>query len=121
MFDNIGNKIKMLAKIEFYILCVLSVIGGLVFFKSSVLLGLVIIIAGVFFSWVAVIALYAFGQLVENSDKIANGTNNVVQQANVNETNDMLKQANEIVTCPNCGKENKKGATFCAGCGTKLS
>ncbi|MBR1422364.1 MAG: zinc-ribbon domain-containing protein, partial [Ruminococcus sp.] len=22
--------------------------------------------------------------------------------------------------CPNCGKQNREGADFCAGCGTKL-
>lgn len=52
------------------ILC--SFIFGFVLLKSKNYMGIAVIILGSFISWVASFTLYGFGQLIENTDIIAN-------------------------------------------------
>lgn len=75
MFDNIGAKLKIVAKVFFWIgvaFCALTILGGLAS-AQSLQEGLVAIIsglAGVLVSWISSWVLYGFGQLIENSDKL---------------------------------------------------
>ncbi len=71
MFSNIGNKIKTLASAVAYIGIVASVITGIAVFTWSPLVGLIIIVAGSFLSWISSFFFYGFGELVENSAIIA--------------------------------------------------
>lgn len=80
-FDNIGGKIKGLAKFIFAILTIIALIGGLFFLikgKEVVgndvieIIGLLIIMVGPILAWINSWLLYGFGQLIENSDIIAN-------------------------------------------------
>ena len=79
MFDNIGGKIKGLAAT----ICWLGIIASLGIGISLISLeeeittaiGIVIIILGALFSWISSFLTYGFGQLVENSDKMANAQN----------------------------------------------
>ena len=76
MFHNIGGKIKALAKICTWIGIVSSILfGSFVIFESgfdeTFFMGLLIIILGPLSSWIGSFLLYGFGQLIENSDKIA--------------------------------------------------
>ena len=79
MFDNIGGKIKKLAKILCWVGIVLSVLVGLITViaagaanasASAVFGALLGTAVGVLASWIGSFFTYGFGQLVENSDKL---------------------------------------------------
>lgn len=74
MFENIGNKIKTLAKVLCWIGIIVSVVVAIVLFASDddlVGIGFLVLIGGSLISWIASFVLFGFGQLVENSDIIA--------------------------------------------------
>ncbi len=84
MFKNIGMKIKGLAKFIFWVLTILSVIGGLIIiiqaFGSSaansqdkivgILIGVGVIIVGIIVAWLQNFLLYGFGELVDSNQRI---------------------------------------------------
>ena len=78
MFDNIGGKIKGIAKFICYLGILLSVIGGTIIFffgidtKTNLFwVGLLVIAGGTLSSWLGSLATYGFGELIENSTIIA--------------------------------------------------
>ena len=77
MFDDIGDKIKTLAKVFCWIGIGASVIGGFVVMCTEnpaeydtylIFPGLLIMVFGSLASWLSSLTLYGFGQLIENSD-----------------------------------------------------
>ena len=75
MFNNIGGKIKALAKVLCWIGIVFSVIGGIAMMLSQqadqgVLLGILTIVVGCLVSWIGSFFAYGFGQLIENTDEL---------------------------------------------------
>ena len=90
MFNNIGKKIKTLAKVLCWIGIILSVITGIAIMAgggnysylsmngmqisvdsgAAVVVGILTILLGVLISWIGSFVLYGFGQLVDNSDKL---------------------------------------------------
>ncbi|MBP3415330.1 MAG: hypothetical protein J6L81_09060 [Clostridia bacterium] len=69
MFNNIGGKIKVLAKVLCIIGVVLSAVLGIVFICERLpLVGMLIVIIGAPLSWVASFFTYGFGQLIESTD-----------------------------------------------------
>ena len=89
MFNNIGHKIKTLAKILCWIGIVLSFIIGIAIMASGngsltingnyanvspVVIGIFYIIIGCLVSWVGSFFAYGFGQLIENTDEIKKNT-----------------------------------------------
>lgn len=89
MFNNIGRKIKTLAKVIAWMGIALSVLSGLgtmieivilanadtvlsyiVFLILGLVGGTIVAVVGGFLAWISVFILYGFGQLVENSDKL---------------------------------------------------
>ena len=88
MFDSIGSKIKAFAKAVCWLGVIASVIYGVRFMANgspaSIVAGLLTIAAGSFLSWLGSCMTYAFGQLVENSDKLVAQMEN----QNPNEGND---------------------------------
>ena len=71
-FNNIGKKIKTMAKISFYLLSVLFLFYGilLIIKTDNDILGLLWLILGPIISWISSFVLYGFAQLVDNSDKL---------------------------------------------------
>lgn len=75
MFENIGGKIKALAKVTCIVGIVASALGaiGLWMANSSnnptMLTGFVILAVGCLCSWIGSFFCYGFGKMVENSDK----------------------------------------------------
>ena len=72
-FNNIGRKIKTLAKVITWIGITASVIYGIVVVWLSnspifIIQGLIVMIVGSLISWLSSMALYGFGQLIENTD-----------------------------------------------------
>ena len=77
MFDNIGGKIKSLAKVTCWIGIIISLIAAIVMMISSkyaVLFGLLVLIVGPLISWISSFALYGFGELIETNCEIAKNT-----------------------------------------------
>ena len=101
MFDNIGRKIKIIAIVSAWIGIIVSILAGVATFLSTMIMFLpliasndflsslillfvslilsilgaaVVMIVGCLSSWLYVVLLYAFGQLVENSDETNENT-----------------------------------------------
>lgn len=69
MFTNIGGKIKIVAQVITWIGIVCSVISGVVLvINAGFIPGLLTAVFGSLFSWLGALAMYGFGELVENSD-----------------------------------------------------
>ena len=72
MFENIAGKIKSAAQVVCCAGIGLSVLNGIALLaREAVILGLLYIFFGSLIAWVASLCLYGFGQLIENSDRIA--------------------------------------------------
>ena len=72
MFDNISSKIKTLAEITSIAGIVISILWGVILILQGKFLGGAVVgVLGALASWVGSFALYGFGQLIENSDIIA--------------------------------------------------
>lgn len=78
MFDNIGGKIKALAKVMCILGIIVSVImafvtwfGGSRYGASTFLPGLITLVVGCLGSWVGSFFTYGFGQLIESTEYIA--------------------------------------------------
>ena len=74
MYTNIGKKIKSLAVVICIVFIVLSVLIGLVamaYDDKLIPIALLAVIAAALISWLSSFVLYGFGELVENSAKIA--------------------------------------------------
>ena len=69
MYDNIGGKIKGLAKTIFAIEAIFCVIAGIALMTSGggsgFLIGLLVIIGGFLFSWISSWLLYGFGEIID--------------------------------------------------------
>lgn len=73
MFDNVGSKIKAVAKVFAWLGIVgFGILGLIVMFANgdTPVPGLLIIIAGCLGSWISSLSLYGLGQLIENTDKL---------------------------------------------------
>ena len=71
MFNNIGKKIKGLAKFICWLGIVGSVIAGIVLCSLHMsVIGFLTIVLGALLSWIGSFFIYGFGQLIENSDII---------------------------------------------------
>ena len=79
MYDNIGGKIKGLAKAIFFIEAIATVITGFIILANSyyfegILTGVLVIIVGPIFAWISSWLLYGFGELIEKACDIADNT-----------------------------------------------
>ena len=76
MFNNIGGKMKALAKMICTIGIIASVIGGIALIGSGVhaIFGILAMILGAFFAWIGTWVLYGFGELIEQTTTIARNT-----------------------------------------------
>ena len=74
MFNNIGKKMKMFAKLLTWTITVLSVFAWIVtvasFGPKFIVPGISIVIIGFFVSWLLSLGIYGFGQIIENTDTL---------------------------------------------------
>lgn len=70
MFDNIGGKIKILAKVICLIGILGSIFAGIVVIANGhdLKLGVGIMLVGSLFSWIISFFIYGFGQLIEKTE-----------------------------------------------------
>lgn len=77
MYDNISEKIKILAKAEFIGLSIIMFIVGLVIMNQDedmVLTGFIVMAAGILAAWMYSWLIYGFGELIEKACEIARNT-----------------------------------------------
>ena len=74
MYNNVGGKIKTCAKVFAIIFILITFLLSVILLTShsdeDVAFGVILFPIGCFISWISFISMYAFGQLVENSDKM---------------------------------------------------
>ena len=71
MFDNIGEKIKGLAKATFIIMSIISIMVGLVvLYEELIGLSLFLIFICPIISWISSWILYGFGEMITNTSEI---------------------------------------------------
>ena len=71
MFENIGGKIKTLAKVFCALGIVVSVISGVLLFSYDFFIGLITLVLGSVGAWISSFCLYGFGELIEKVTDIA--------------------------------------------------
>ena len=150
-YDNIGGKIKGWAKWMFAIEAIAAVISGFVLMaqdEDMILIGLLVAVFGPIVAWVSSWLLYGYGQLIENSDIIAEEYNrknekhekdiaksNAKKEAQRREkvkvtiANPNIADDEYIdITCPNCKEELsytkeklQSGDVICPMCDTHIS
>ena len=74
MFNDIGGKIKVFAKVVCWLGIIGSCIVGIVAMEYSFLAGLLYAVVGSLCSWISSFFAYGFGELIENSAEIASNT-----------------------------------------------
>ena len=118
MYDNIGKKIKGLAKAIFIAQGSSMAITGIVLMcidEDLILYGILTLILGPILAWIFSWLLYGFGELIDKVSDIERNT-----RGETNETTSTLKTKKEtaapmlketvIKKCDFCGKENTNGA-----------
>ena len=128
MFDNIGERIKSSARVSSIIWVLLSVIGGIVLmFMESFVVGILVAVGGAVFFLGFFQLVYGFGQLVENSDIIAEEHKRVnekyekvVAKNNEKKQAQRKKQIKEAVVNPDVDEDEFIDIT-CPHCKAELS
>ncbi len=146
MFDNIGKKIKTLAKTICYIGIAACIIAAIAIFaiasdmmygaETLMGIGFAVLIVGPLVFWIGSFSLYGFGELIDNSQEIKEklcGTEkqkqkNVVNQETANDYKESLefspKKKNENclkVSVPEIvSEEMQEGMKQCPSCGRVL-
>ena len=137
MYDNIGEKIKGLAKVMFIVEAIAAVIGGLVLLVGKLLaIGLLTLFLGPVVAWVSSWLLYGFGELIDNVCRIAANTRTLKNESTsfntANNAVNKMESSKEISTkpffksvstnqtstqrqCPHCGETIT--SKICAMCG----
>ncbi len=127
MFDNIGGKLKTLAQVLCWIgMGISAFIGVAVLVSEDPLNGLLIGGLGALGSWVSSLALYGFGQLIENSDKLVLLSKRAAGPQEADTAMSEVRVAEPKATCcPHCqGKITIPADAVegdCPWCGKKLS
>lgn len=84
MFNNIGGKIKGLAKFMCWLGIIVSVIAGIILIigatnrngyysytdTNMIITGILVMVMGSILSWIGSFVLYGFGELVDNSSRL---------------------------------------------------
>ena len=118
MFKNCANKIKTLASVLFWLGLIGSFIGAIVLWAEGtdelVGIGFAVLFGGIFGSFSITLLMYGFGQLIENSDKIAKNTQGAkakkVEAPAAEIKNEDASDAQEVTSemlgdCDLCGKQ----------------
>lgn len=112
MFENIGGKIKGLAKIICWIGIIISVLFGIRLMGQAGVVGIFYMAIGALLSWVGSFVLYGFGDLVESANIICNLLVSKGEQVEHQKT-----KLADTWKCKNCGAENNFSSSQCKGCG----
>lgn len=114
MFNNIGSKIKALAKVICWLGIIASAVGGIAYIISMsrlynqsmmaviivFLAGLIIAAVGALVSWLSTFILYGFGELIE---KVSSIEENIPQIESI--ASAILSESRKIGTSSNAEQE----------------
>lgn len=104
MFNNIGNKIKVLAQFFCYAGIALSIFLGIriILSNNKLIFALLLIILGSIVSWISSFILYGFGQLIDNSDILVRKIHsNSFSQHSPNQIDQMSATQLSDISCKN--------------------
>ena len=94
MFDNIGGKIKTLAKVICWTGIIVSCLCGIILIginTNTAFIGFMVLIIGSFSSWIGSFMTYGLGQLIENSDKLVENSAILIENIDgLGENSDIL-------------------------------
>ena len=96
MYENIGAKIKGLAKIIFFIGVIVTAIASIVFIINMGPIGLILLIIGLIIAWVNSLLLYGFGELIDKVCEIAKNTQTVKHRLAVINTHEDIENNEKI-------------------------
>ena len=130
MFNNIGEKIKKLAKFLFLLIIALYVLIGICMAISlgvqddgnlglivGVVLFPVIVGVGILVAWLNTIILYAFGELVDNSKKSVVLQHEIIKCLKSSQKNEQDNvNTSAKWRCEKCGCEISGDYSFCPFC-----
>ena len=77
MYDNIGGKIKTLAKVTCIVEVILAAISGLALMvddEDLIPIGLLVMLVGPVIAWISSWLLYGFGELISKASDIERNT-----------------------------------------------
>ena len=131
MFDNIGKKIKGLAKGLFILVAIFDVIVGLtlVFINNeTAIIGMLVAVLGPPSAWISSFVLYGFGELIDKTCEIADNINpklpkgdkksrakNIDEFAENKEDDDTDDEILQMI-CPKCGTKHNFDFHKCPNC-----
>ena len=119
LYDNIGNKIKGLAKTAFIVEAIGAVVTGLVLLftdEDLILCGFLTLICGPIIAWVSSWILYAFGELVERTCNNESNTRMIVKLLK-----EKYDKKTNIINSPTYNASSKQMATSVTGnCESKV-
>ncbi|MBQ9188639.1 MAG: hypothetical protein IJ138_04880 [Clostridia bacterium] len=142
MFTDIGAKVKGLAKTIFVILVIAVFVAAVAIIIMTsgegmgFLIALLVVVVGILISWLSVLLLYAFGELVDNSTRIVSimegdssftpspvsfhgqPLNGKYLSASKSGVARAITQYNGKIQCPFCGTWNTEDV--CNNCGAKF-
>ena len=115
MYHNAGQKIKSVARFACTMGIFVSVICALTLLvMKQVGLAILVVVIGCFISWLSVLLLYAFGDLVENVAGIR------AELARINNTDAAApKEEGDQWICGHCFEFNPQDAQRCIHCGAE--
>ena len=141
MFDDIGGKIKALAKVTCGLGIAASIIGAFALwaqnssYNPTMFAGVLVLVLGSLASWIGSFFTYGFGQLIENTNTIhldnlkiqellkkpkeENASSTTVthpmRRSQSQSTESLL--SNDEWECAFCGMRNAKRTNSCINCG----
>lgn len=108
MFENIGSKIKTLAKVLCWIGIIASVITAIVLWADELVgIGFIVLVGGSLLSWIGSFFAYGFGELVSN----VNMMNNLMNGKEIEASTEIISrheeksETEETVNLPELSKE----------------
>ncbi len=132
MYKNVGDSLKSIAKLVAFLGIIAAIgFGGFLLYNEEPS-GLAVILFGCLFAILTPIGLYAFGEIVENTDKMVESLNTMerkirslertVEDRSISKSCDSPKgSSSKTVYCPNCGTETFMPASepdvVCEECG----
>lgn len=120
MFNNIGGKIKGLAKVFCWLGIITCIIMGAIMCidDDTVLFGILYMLIGSLLSWIGSFLLYGFGELIATTMHISYLVDKQTSQLHTNYIQTQRKEETHSTwKCVKCGQENSNISAQCKGCG----
>ena len=127
MFENAGKKLQVVGYVYFVLGVIASIVIGIVSMKETGIFGLLIIILGIFSSWISVLVIMATAEAAIYSKLAYQRSFLVKKEETTSKTNGKDEKTPEYKTFSkdnieggwkcSCGQENSQNDRFCISCG----